>query len=282
MEMVTSIEEMQGLGARVRKNGKTIGLVPTMGFFHQGHISLMEASVAENDFTVVSLFVNPTQFGENEDFEAYPRDVERDCLLAAQAGVDVIFVPDAQSMYPKNYATYVEVQRLTETMCGASRPGHFRGVTTVVSKLFNIVMPNRAYFGQKDAQQALVVKKMVRELNFPLEIRVMPIIRETDGLAMSSRNVYLSESERQAALVIPRSLGIAEGLLKAGEKSTERIRSEITRILSQEPNAKIDYVAVKDAETLKDIDTVGKGLLVAVAVWIGRTRLIDNFIWGGI
>lgn len=281
MEIVKSIEEMQAISSQVRMKGQTIGCVPTMGFFHQGHLSLMEASVRENDFTVVSLFVNPTQFGENEDFEDYPRDLERDCSLASGVGVDVIFAPEVETMYGKDYGTFVEVQGLTETMCGASRPGHFRGVATVVCKLFNIMLPHRAYFGQKDAQQALVIKKMVRDLNFPLEIRVMPIVREEDGLAMSSRNTYLSSSERQAALVVPKSLQVAKDLLERGEQSAARIRAEVESTLSREPLAKIDYVAVKDTETLEDVDTVQGSVLVAVAVWIGKTRLIDNFIWGG-
>lgn len=281
MEIVKSIEEMQAISSQVRMRGQTVGCVPTMGFFHKGHLSLMEASVRENDFTVVSLFVNPTQFGENEDFEDYPRDLERDCSLASGVGVDVIFVPEVRTMYGKDYGTFVEVQGLTDTMCGASRPGHFRGVATVVCKLFNIMLPHRAYFGQKDAQQALVIKKMVRDLNFPLEVRVMPIAREEDGLAMSSRNTYLNSSERQAALVIPKSLQAAKDLLEKGEQRTARIREEIVRTLSREPLAKIDYVAVKDTETLEDIDKVKGSVLVAVAVWIGKTRLIDNFIWGG-
>ncbi len=282
VRVITNIKEMQDLSTQVRSAGRTVGCVPTMGFFHRGHISLMEASAGENDFTVVSLFVNPTQFGENEDFEAYPRNLDRDCNLAGQAGVDVVFAPQAQAMYPENYATYVEVQKLTDTMCGASRPGHFKGVTTVVAKLFNIILPHRAYFGQKDAQQALVIKKMVRELNFPLEIRVMPIVRESDGLAMSSRNIYLSEEERQAALVIPRSLEAARDLLEKGEKNVAKIKEEIESILSRESLAKIDYVAVKDAGMLQDMETIQGSVLVAVAVWIGKTRLMDNFIWGGI
>lgn len=281
MEIVKSIEEMQAISSQVRMRGQTVGCVPTMGFFHKGHLSLMEASVRENDFTVVSLFVNPTQFGENEDFEDYPRDLERDCSLASGVEVDVIFVPEVRTMYGKDYGTFVEVQGLTDTMCGASRPGHFRGVATVVCKLFNIMLPHRAYFGQKDAQQALVIKKMVRDLNFPLEVRVMPIAREEDGLAMSSRNTYLNSSERQAAFVIPKSLRAAKDLLEKGEQRTARIREEIVRTLSREPLAKIDYVAVKDTETLEDIDKVKGSVLVAVAVWIGKTRLIDNFIWGG-
>ena len=279
MQVITSIEEMQAVSSLKRLQGCTIGCVPTMGYFHRGHISLMEGSAAENDFTVVSLFVNPTQFGENEDFESYPRDLARDSQLAEQAGVDVLFVPEAAAMYPENFSTYVEVHGLTEVLCGASRPGHFRGVTTVVSKLFNIIYPHRAYFGQKDAQQALVVRRMARDLNFPLEVKVMPIIREEDGLALSSRNTYLSKDERQAALVIPRSLAEARSLLEQGERDGDIIRKRVAESLAEEPFARIDYVAVKDANTLEDAATVKGSLLIAVAVWIGETRLIDNFLF---
>lgn len=278
MKVITGIKEMQETSTRIRMRGATIGLVPTMGYFHQGHISLMEGSTAENDFTVVSLFVNPTQFGENEDFDDYPRDFERDKGLAEKAGVDILFVPAAEDMYPDNYSTYVNVYGLTDEMCGASRPGHFRGVATVITKLFNITLPHRAYFGQKDAQQALVVRKMVEDLNFPVEIRVMPVVREEDGLAMSSRNTYLSKVEREAALVIPKSLAAGKSLLEQGERCAARVAEEVTAIIKSEPLANIDYVVVKDADTLKDIKEIKGRVLVAVAVWIGKTRLIDNFI----
>lgn len=270
---------MQVLCQKKKIGGCSVGFVPTMGYFHRGHLSLMEASVAENDFTVVSLFVNPTQFGENEDFITYPRDFDRDRELAEGVGVDVLFVPDAKDMYPENFATYVEVYGLTEVMCGLSRPGHFKGVTTVVSKLFNIVGPDRAYFGQKDVQQAMVLRRMARDLNFPLEVKVMPIIREEDGLAMSSRNVYLSPEERKAALVLPYSLQGAEALLEAGERKGSKLREQILETLAREPLAQIDYVAVKDPDNLQDLENVDNSVLLAAAVWIGKTRLIDNIIW---
>ena len=279
MQIIADISKMQGVSKNVKISGKTIGCVPTMGFFHKGHISLMEASVAENDLTVVSLFVNPTQFGENEDFDTYPRDLDRDSKLAEEVGVDVLFVPEARAMYPGDFCTFVEVSGLTEVMCGASRPGHFRGVTTVISKLFNIIGPHRAYFGQKDAQQALVIKRMVEDLNFPLEVKIMPTIRETDGLAMSSRNTYLTEEERQAALVIPQSLAEGKALLEKGERKGSRIVEGIAAIIQGQPLARIDYIVVKDAATLKDVEKVRGSVLVAVAVWIGNTRLIDNFIF---
>lgn len=279
MQIVSDIKVMTGISNERKKRGCSIGLVPTMGYFHQGHISLMEASKRENDFTVVSLFVNPTQFGENEDFDAYPRNLDRDRGLAEQAGVDVLFVPQAKAMYPENYSTYVNVHGITEVMCGASRPGHFRGVTTIITKLFNIIGPHRAYFGQKDAQQALVVRRMTEDLNFPVEIRVMPIIREADGLAMSSRNTYLSEAERQAALIIPKSLSAGKTLLENGERNGRRIAKKVEEILKSEPLARIDYIAVKNADTLEEAETINGSVLVAVAVWIGKTRLIDNFIF---
>jgi len=279
MRIITDIKEMQQTSLSVRMSGRTIGLVPTMGYFHKGHISLMEGSIADNDFTVVSLFVNPTQFGENEDFATYPRDLERDSMMAREVGVDVLFVPEAAAMYPKDFSTFVEVHGLTDVMCGASRPGHFRGVTTVVSKLFNIINPHRAYFGQKDAQQALVIRRMAEDLNFPLEVKVMPIVREADGLAMSSRNTYLSKEERLAALIIPKSLAEAKALLEQGERSGAKVAQRIKETLSTEPLARIDYIAVKDSATLKDAETIRGSVLVAVAVWIGKTRLIDNFVF---
>lgn len=279
MQIVTDIQKMQSASLKARSRGTIIGYVPTMGYFHQGHISLMETSVSENDFTVVSLFVNPAQFGENEDFDAYPRNLDRDSSLAEKAGVDILFVPEAKDMYPMNYSTYVHVEGLTNVMCGARRPGHFRGVTTIVSKLFNITLPHRTYFGQKDVQQALVIERMVRDLNYPLEIRIMPIIREEDGLAMSSRNSYLSLSERQAAAVIPRSLAAGRDLLEQGERHAEKIGKKVEEVLSGEPLARIDYVAVKDPDTLENLETINNRVLVATAVWIGKTRLIDNLIY---
>lgn len=279
LQIISDIKEMQALCHKKKIRGCSVGCVPTMGYFHLGHLSLMVASVAENDFTVVSLFVNPTQFGENEDFDVYPRDIDRDKEVAAAVGVDALFVPDAKDMYPEDFATYVDVYGLTEVMCGSARPEHFKGVTTVVSKLFNIIAPDRAYFGQKDIQQAVVVKHMVLDLNFPLEVRVMPVLREEDGLAMSSRNVYLSPQERKAALVLPNSLKATKALLEIGERDALNLRKKIQEIMASEPLARVDYVVVKDLDTLQDVDTVKSRVVIAAAVWIGKTRLIDNFIW---
>lgn len=278
MQVITDIHEMQEISIGKRKAGSTIGCVPTMGFFHKGHISLMQGSKRENDFTVVSLFVNPAQFGKNEDFDTYPRDFERDSRLACEAGVDVLFVPEEKDMYPEGFSTYVEVSGLTQVMCGASRPGHFKGVATVVSKLFHIILPNRAYFGQKDVQQALVIRRMVEDLCFPLEVRLMPIIREEDGLAMSSRNTYLNRAERQAALVIPESLAAGKALLEKGERRGRKIEEKVREVLAGEPLARIDYIAVKNLR-LQDVENIRGSVVVAVAVWIGKTRLIDNFIF---
>ncbi|NLO90160.1 MAG: pantoate--beta-alanine ligase [Clostridia bacterium] len=280
MIVVTDASEMQKLCRKIKLQGKTIGLVPTMGYLHEGHLSLMRRSVEENDFTVASVFVNPTQFGENEDYDTYPRDLNRDIKLAEEVGVDAVFAPSAEEMYPIGYCTYVEVLGLTEVMCGASRPGHFRGVTTVVSKLFNITQPDRAYFGQKDAQQALVVRRMVRDLNFPLEIVILPTVREKDGLALSSRNTYLNDEERKAALVVPESLRKGKELLQSGERNAAKIIEAVKKVIENEPLARIDYVDLRDIETLREVETINGPVLVAVAVWIGKTRLIDNFVWG--
>jgi len=249
-----------------------------MGFLHEGHLSLMRQSRADNDISVISIFVNPTQFGPAEDYDAYPRDLDRDSRMASEAGVDVIFAPSARDMYPEGYATYVNIERITEKMCGTSRPGHFRGVTTVVSKLFNLAQPHRAYFGQKDAQQAIVIKQMARDLNFDIEIIVMPIIREEDGLAMSSRNKYLSPEERKAALVLRKSLLMAEGLFKSGVTEAAIIYNRIKDMIDFEPLAKIDYISIVDADTLDDVGKLRQNTLIALAVFIGKTRLIDNII----
>ncbi|NLK00410.1 MAG: pantoate--beta-alanine ligase, partial [Clostridia bacterium] len=280
MKISRKVLEMQELCEGIRSEGKKIGFVPTMGYFHRGHLSLMEAAVKENDFTAVSIFVNPTQFGENEDYDTYPRDLEGDMGQARRLGVDVIFAPHVGEMYPHGYGSYVEVEGITEIMCGASRPGHFRGVTTVVSKLFNIVLPHRVYFGQKDIQQALIIRKMISELNFPLNLRILPTIREADGLAMSSRNAYLSREERKAALVVPQSLQAALKMMEKGEKSKGNILGVVREIIEAEPRAKIDYITVRDMDTLGEVDSIEDGVVVAAAVWIGKTRLIDNITWG--
>ncbi|HEX30087.1 TPA: pantoate--beta-alanine ligase [Candidatus Poribacteria bacterium] len=279
MMVLSKPEEVQRHCERVRLQGKRIGFVPTMGYFHEGHLTLMRRAKEENDLLVVSLFVNPTQFGPNEDYERYPRDLDRDRELAEKEGVDLLFVPSVEDMYPAGYATYVEVTgTLTSVLCGARRPGHFRGVTTVVAKLFNIVKPHRAYFGEKDAQQLRVIKRMAKDLNFDVEIISVPTVRESDGLAMSSRNEYLSPEERKAALVLWRSLNLARSLVEAGERKADRIISEMRRLIESEPLAKIDYVEIVDSETLEKVDRIEGEVLVALAVFIGTTRLIDNMI----
>lgn len=271
--------EVQRCCEAARLQDKRIGFVPTMGYFHEGHLALMRRAREENDFLVVSLFVNPTQFGPDEDYGRYPRDFERDKGLAEEEGVDLLFAPSVEDMYPEGYATYVEVTgRLTSSLCGVSRPGHFRGVTTVVAKLFNIVKPHRAYFGEKDAQQLRVIKRMVMDLNFDIEIVAVPTVREPDGLAMSSRNEYLSPEERKAALVLWRSLNLARSLVEAGERKADRIVSEMRRLIESEPLARIDYVEIVDSETLENVDVIEGEVLVALAVYIGTTRLIDNIV----
>ena len=276
MKIVSDIREMQQLAGHYRQQGKTIGFVPTMGYLHEGHLSLMRRARAQCDILVVSIFVNPTQFGPNEDFERYPRDFDRDERLCREVGVDVVFYPTADAMYPQPYLTYVHVEKLSETMCGASRPGHFRGVTTVVTKLFNIVQPHIAVFGQKDYQQSLIIRQMVRDLNFDVEIDVAPIVREADGLAMSSRNKYLSPEERQQALVLYRSLTRAEELIREGERNVDTLLQAMKTVISEAPDARIDYIAIVDAETLEPLSTVRHNTVIALAVYIGTTRLIDN------
>ena len=278
MKIINSPSEVQSYCRSVRADGKTIGLVPTMGFLHEGHLNLMRRARAENDLLVISIFVNPTQFGPNEDYEAYPRDLQSDSEMAAEVGVDVIFAPTARDMYSERHATFVNVEGITEKMCGASRPEHFRGVTTVVTKLFNLVHPHKAYFGQKDAQQAAVIKRMVADINFDIEIIVMPTVREEDGIAMSSRNKYLSAEERKAALVLNQSLRMAEKLVKSGYRNTVEISCKIREMIEAEPLARIDYIAIIHADTLDDLDILEGKVLIALAVFIGKTRLIDNII----
>ena len=274
--LVRTVDEMKSLSRRWREEGYTIGFVPTMGYLHEGHLSLVRRAREENDKVVVSIFVNPTQFGPNEDYNRYPRDLDRDMKLLEPIGVDAVFYPSVEEMYPEGYKTYVEVVDITERLCGASRPGHFRGVTTVCTKLFNIVMPHRAYFGKKDFQQYVVIKNMVRDLNMDLEIVPMPIVREPDGLAMSSRNTYLNPEERKAATCLYRSLKRAVELFESGERSARRIREEVVKVIEAEPLAKIDYVEVVDPETFRPVEQVEKGTLVALAVFVGPARLIDN------
>ena len=275
--VVKTIDEVRKQVKQWRKDGLSVGLVPTMGFLHEGHRSLIERAVKENDRVVVSDFVNPTQFGPNEDLGAYPRDIERDAALCTDAGASLIFNPEPSEMYD-NALTTVSVDKITKVLCGKTRPVHFAGVCTVVSKLFNIVMPDRAYFGQKDAQQLCVVRKMVKDLNFDIEIVGCPIIREADGLAKSSRNTYLNDDERKAALCLSRGLSKGRKMIDEGETSVGKIKDAIRAEIESEPLAKVDYVEIVDYDDLSDIEVVKAPMLAAVAVYIGKTRLIDNFI----
>lgn len=279
MKIATTVAEVREIVKGWRKEGLTVGLVPTMGFLHAGHQSLIAASVANNDRTVVSVFVNPTQFGPNEDLEAYPRDMEHDAALCESTGADLIFHPEPSEMYPDGFVSFVDMNGLTNHLCGLSRPVHFRGVCTVVSKLFNIVQPDRAYFGQKDAQQLAVVKRFVKDLNMPLEIVGCPIVREADGLAMSSRNTYMNAEERQAALILSQSIRLGEQLVKDGERDATVVKAAMTALIETEPMAEIDYVEVVDGLTMESIDTIQGEILCAIAVKINnKVRLIDNFI----
>lgn len=278
MNIVDSIDRMSTLSRIFKKEGKSIGFVPTMGYLHEGHLSLAKTAKKHNDVAVMSIFVNPTQFGPDEDFEKYPRNFKSDEELARSAGVDILFRPPVKAMYPEGYATYVNVERLTEALCGTKRPGHFRGVTTVVAKLFSIVKPDMAYFGQKDVQQAIVIKKMAEDLNMDVDIKMLPIIREKDGLAMSSRNIYLSGSERSDALVIHQSLKKAESLIKSGEHDPKKVIKAMTDMISSKSSVRIDYISIVGAKDLKDVDRISGEVLIAVAVFIGKTRLIDNTI----
>lgn len=280
MRLVHTVAELREEIALAKAQDLTIGLVPTMGALHEGHASLISAANRENDFVVVSVFVNPTQFGPNEDLDAYPRTLEADCKLAEEKGANVVFAPSPKEMYPSDDDTWVEVTGdVTKVLCGRSRPIHFRGVTTVVTKLFNLAQPNRAYFGQKDAQQVEVLKRMVKDLFFPIELRVMPIIREKDGLAKSSRNTYMSAEEHTAALVLSRSLKAAKEMYVAGERNAEAIVNAVTEGIKAEPMSSIDYVEMYALPELKPIANPLKGSnLLAVAVKFGTTRLIDNIV----
>lgn len=277
MKVIKEIDELKDVLKDFKKEGKSIGLVPTMGFLHKGHASLIKKAVEENDIVVVSDFVNPIQFGPNEDLEAYPRDINADSKLCEDLGADFIFNPEPSEMYHDKKA-FVDIEGLSDNLCGARREGHFRGVCTVCTKLFNIVGPDRAYFGQKDAQQLSIIKKLVFDLNIPVEIVACPIVREEDGLAMSSRNTYLSADERKAALCLSKAIFEGEKMAKEGF-SVKEVLEKIEEIISSEKLAKIDYVSAVDLETIKDVDNFNKDTLVAIAVYIGKTRLIDNFIY---
>lgn len=276
--IVKTIEEVRAQVKAWRAEGLTVGLVPTMGYLHEGHQSLIARSVAENDRTVVSDFVNPIQFGPTEDLATYPRDIERDAALCESTGANLIFHPEADEMYAPDFCTYVDMDHLTKGLCGKTRPIHFRGVCTVVSKLFHIVQPDRAYFGQKDAQQLAVIRRMVRDLNMPLTIVGCPIIREEDGLAKSSRNTYLSAEERKAALCLSHGLNKGKAAVEAGETDAEKVKAIITAEIEAEPLSRIDYVEIVDWNNLEPVSSTEGSILAAVAVYIGKTRLIDNFI----
>ncbi|MCX8665056.1 pantoate--beta-alanine ligase [Gilliamella sp. B2840] len=279
MKVVTTINEVRKQVNTWRQSGNSIGLVPTMGFLHEGHQSLMQAAKQHNQKVIVTIFVNPIQFGPSEDLASYPRDLDRDKIACEQMGVDLIFFPDVSEMYSPNFDSYVDVNGLTESLCGKKRPGHFKGVCTVVTKLFNIVQPDRAYFGQKDAQQLAVIKRMVMDLNFNIEIIGCPIVRESDGLAKSSRNSYLSESERAAAICLYQAIECAQAMIDQGEKSVSLLIQAMRELISKQPLAKVDYIEFVDLATLKSIDLLAQDSLCALAVYIGNTRLIDNLIY---
>ena len=277
MKVVETIADMKRLR---RQTAEPVGFVPTMGYLHEGHLSLVRQARAENPVVIVSIFVNPTQFGPQEDLERYPRDPQRDLALLEKEGTDIVFMPPAAEMYPPQFNSWVEVAGVTEQLEGASRPGHLRGVTTVVAKLFNIVQPTRAYFGQKDAQQAIVIKKMVADLDMNLQVVAVPTVREPDGLAMSSRNTYLNPEERKQAVVLYQALTLAQKLCNEGEMDAKVIRQQMADLIRKQPLADIDYISIADAETLDELNMVRPPALVSIAVRIGRTRLIDNVVVG--
>jgi len=276
MELITTISTMTGWASGTRSSEKTIGFVPTMGALHEGHLELVRASVKECDATVVSVFVNPTQFGPGEDLNSYPRDLERDKKLLSKAGSSVLFTTEANDMYNRGFETWVSLERLPDHLCGLDRPGHFRGVTTVVAKLFNIVTPHKAYFGWKDAQQAFIIKKMVRDLNFGIEIRVLPIVRDRDGLALSSRNAYLSKEERQKALLISGAVKEALARYRAGERDGRKLLDDLRARFDEEDGVEADYISLVKTDDLEETLELGPETMLALAVRIGKTRLIDN------
>ncbi|MDD3375603.1 MAG: pantoate--beta-alanine ligase [Candidatus Omnitrophica bacterium] len=278
MKIIKTIKQMQSFSFLAKQNKKKIGFVPTMGCLHAGHLSLIKRSKKENDITVLSIFVNPTQFGPKEDFKKYPREKKQDEALAKKEKVDIIFYPSIKEMYPTGYLTYVNVSNITTVLCGKSRPGHFQGVTTIVAKLINCVMPDTLYLGQKDSQQAVVVERMIKDLGWNVKIKLLPIVREKDGLAMSSRNIYLNSEERKQATCLYQSLKAAKNLIYTGERYSAKIIKEIKKIVLQNPRAKIDYIACVDMKTLKPTKMINKKTLIALAIFIGKIRLIDNII----
>jgi pantoate--beta-alanine ligase len=273
MQVIKTIPQIRALRQKLKGS---VGFVPTMGFLHEGHLALVRQAKIENSAVIVSIYVNPTQFGPREDFGAYPRDLDRDLDLLQKEGTDIVFVPLDDEMYPREFSSWVDVEKVTERLEGASRPGHFRGVATVVAKLFNIVQPTRAYFGQKDAQQVAVIRKMVEDLNMDLEVVVVPTMRESDGLAMSSRNIYLNPKERQAAIILFEALTLAQQLAGGGERDPGKIRQQMTALIQKEPLARIDYVSIADAETLEELNLLDRPAVASLAVRVGKTRLIDN------
>ena len=278
MRTINKAAEMQDAMNREKSLGKTIGFIPTMGFLHQGHLSLVRESLKKAEVTVVSIFVNPAQFGPQEDFKDYPRDIHRDFEILEKEGVDYLFVPGDEEMYPEGYKTYVEVSGLKDKLCGRSRSSHFRGVCTVILKLFNIVEPDFAFFGQKDAQQAIILKRMTADLNLKVKVEALPIVREEDGLALSSRNTYLSQEERRAALVLSKSLDEARQMVENGERDAGRIVNGMREMIDREPLARIDYVEIVDMDNLDPVNNIEKEALAALAVFVGKVRLIDNTI----
>ncbi len=278
MRIVKSIDQLRIIIANYRRENKTIGFVPTMGYFHEGHLSLMREAKKHNDICVVSIYVNPTQFGPKEDFKKYPRDIRRDSSMLKKENIDILFVPSDNAIYPESYLTYIDVGKISSTLCGYFRPGHFRGVATVVAKLLNIVSPDVLYLGQKDAQQVVVLKAMVEDLNFPVQVKIVATMREVDGLAMSSRNKYLSDEHRQEASVIYRALVQAKQRIKAGERSSTKITAQIRAMIQKQSSGKIQYVQCVDTKSLQALKVLKGDVLIALAVFFGKTRLIDNVI----
>src|SRR3990172_13071360 len=276
MKVVKSKKEMKNISNSFRNDNQSIGFLPTMGFLHEGHVSLIDRARKDCDKVVVSIFVNPIQFGQGEDFKDYPRNTRADLLKCKNAGTDIVFLPNVKEIYPTGFQSYVDVTRLSNHLCGLSRPGHFKGVATVVLKLLNIIKPDKAYFGEKDYQQLLIVKKMVYDLDIDVEIINMPIIREKDGLAMSSRNKYLNKLEREKATVLYRSLKMSEELIRSGERRAEKIIKQLSKMILSEKIAKVDYISLCDPDTLEDLKEIKKRVLIALAVKIGKARLIDN------
>ncbi len=276
MRQIKSVREMRSFSHKAKSHGKKIAFVPTMGALHEGHLSLISEARELGDIVVVSIFVNPIQFGPAEDFKRYPRDIKKDKRSLQNLNVDVLFTPSAGEIFPRDFRTYIEVEGLSQKMCGRSRPGHFRGVTTIVAKLFNIVLPDVALFGEKDYQQQVIVRQMARDLNFPVEIRTLPTVREYDGLAMSSRNRYLGPAERKSVAVLYKALGLGKRLFDDGERESKKILSPMRSLIFSEPGIRIDYLAVVDPESLDEIEQIKGRAVLAVAAYIGRTRLIDN------